>query len=67
MKDGRRTGDPPALEEMRARRAEDVARLDPGVRRLINPHVYHVSLTERLWELKQALIEGTLVGNNPPG
>lgn len=42
----------PALEEIRARRAADLGRLDPGVRRMINPHVYHVSLTERLWALK---------------
>jgi nicotinate phosphoribosyltransferase len=37
-----------------------VARLDPGVRRLINPHIYHVSVTERLWEMKQKLIAGAL-------
>ncbi len=29
---------------------------DAGVRRLLNPHIYHVSLTERLWALKQTLI-----------
>jgi hypothetical protein len=23
----------------------------------LNPHIYHVSLTQRLWELKQRLIE----------
>jgi nicotinate phosphoribosyltransferase len=33
-----------------------VARLDPGVRRLVNPHIYHVSLTERLFALKEALV-----------
>jgi nicotinate phosphoribosyltransferase len=26
------------------------------VRRLLNPHIYHVSLTERLWDVKQQLI-----------
>jgi len=45
------------IEEMRERRQEDVERLDPGVRRLMNPHMYHVSLTERLWDLKQELIQ----------
>ena len=34
-----------------------MARLDPGVRRLVNPHIYHVSLSQRLWDLKQTLIE----------
>jgi nicotinate phosphoribosyltransferase len=33
-----------------------VRRLDPGVRRLMNPHIYHVSLTQALWDLKQELI-----------
>jgi nicotinate phosphoribosyltransferase len=39
-----------------ARRLADLERLDPGVRRLVNPHVYHVSLTTRLARLKQELI-----------
>lgn len=54
---GRRLAEPAPLETMRCRRESDVSLLDPGVRRLLNPHVYHVSLTERLWELKQQLIE----------
>ena len=44
-------------------RVGDVERLDPGVKRIMNPHTYHVSLTQRLWDLKQALIQaakGTL-------
>jgi nicotinate phosphoribosyltransferase len=50
----------PDIEEMRQRRKTDVRRLDPGVRRLMNPHVYHVSLTQRLWDLKQALIRSAM-------
>jgi nicotinate phosphoribosyltransferase len=45
------------IEAARARRRADLERLDPGVRRLVNPHVYHVSLSEELWRLKQRLIE----------
>ena len=48
-----------ALEAARARRRADLERLDLGVRRLVNPHRYHVSLTPRLWRLKQELIERT--------
>jgi nicotinate phosphoribosyltransferase len=48
---------PPSIKEMRERRQADMERLDPGVKRLVNPHIYHVSLTERLWNLKQTLIE----------
>jgi nicotinate phosphoribosyltransferase len=57
LREGRLVYDLPTIEDMRALRTSDVERLDPGVRRLINPHIYHVSLTQRLWELKQALIE----------
>jgi nicotinate phosphoribosyltransferase len=46
----------PSIEEMRAQRQQDLKKLDPGVRRLVNPHVYHVSLTQKLWDLKQELI-----------
>jgi nicotinate phosphoribosyltransferase len=46
----------PPIEAMRENRLADMARLDPGVRRLVTPHIYHVSLTGRLWDLKQDLI-----------
>ncbi len=55
--EGRLAAELPDLEVLRARRAADVARLDAGVRRLVTPHIYHVSLSQRLWELKQALIK----------
>jgi nicotinate phosphoribosyltransferase len=44
------------------RRLADLNRLDPGVRRLVNPHVYHVSLTPALARLKQELISRTSTG-----
>jgi nicotinate phosphoribosyltransferase len=53
---GRRTQPKASLEEMRAWRRADVEALDPGCRRLVNPHIYHVSLSEKLWNLKQQLI-----------
>ena len=56
MKEGRLVYDLPTIEDMRRRRQADVERLDPGVRRLMYPHIYHVSLTERLWQLKRDLI-----------
>jgi nicotinate phosphoribosyltransferase len=49
--------DLPSLEEMRALRDRDLDRLDSGVKRIMNPHIYHVSLTQRLWDLKQELIK----------
>jgi nicotinate phosphoribosyltransferase len=62
LRDGVLVRDLPSTEEMREQRQADVERLDPGVRRIINPHSYHVSLTERLWDLKRALIESAVSG-----
>jgi nicotinate phosphoribosyltransferase len=56
LKEGRVVSDLPTIEDMRDVRRADVERLDAGVKRLVNPHIYHVSLTGRLWDLKQELI-----------
>jgi nicotinate phosphoribosyltransferase len=53
---GKRLFPPLPLEVLQERRRRDVERLDPGVRRLVNPHVYHVSLSERLFALKEELV-----------
>jgi nicotinate phosphoribosyltransferase len=55
--DGRRLDGEPDLETLRKRRRGDLDRLDRGVRRLVNPHIYHVSLTKRMKELQLDLIE----------
>jgi nicotinate phosphoribosyltransferase len=47
----------PSINEIREIRKADVERLDAGVKRLMYPHIYHVSLTQRLWDLKQELIQ----------
>jgi nicotinate phosphoribosyltransferase len=59
-RDGKLAYDLPDIETMRKVRVADVQRLDAGVRRLINPHIYHVSLTQKLWDLKQDLIRSAL-------
>ena len=41
---------------MRERGIADLSRLDPGVRRLVNPHVYHVSLTSEMKQLQKRLV-----------
>jgi nicotinate phosphoribosyltransferase len=56
MRSGKVMVDLPPIEALRQRRLEDVERLDSGIRRLVNPHIYHVSLTQSLWDLKQRLI-----------
>ena len=59
LHDGQLVYEQPTLDEMRERRREDLEHLDPGVKRILNPHIYHVSLSEKLWDLKQRLIEET--------
>jgi len=57
LAEGKRLGPLPSIEELRQRRRADEESLDPGVRRLMNPHIYHVSLSEKLWNLKQRLVD----------
>jgi len=57
IKDGRLVYAFPPIRELQRRREADLERLDPGVRRMMNPHIYHVSLTQRLWDLKMNLIQ----------
>jgi nicotinate phosphoribosyltransferase len=56
MVDGKVVYDWPSMEAMRTIRDHDLQRLDAGVKRIMNPHIYHVSLTNKLWELKQGLL-----------
>jgi nicotinate phosphoribosyltransferase len=57
LREGNLVYDLPDLQGIRNQRNADLERLDPGVRRIMNPHIYHVSLSQRLWDLKQELIE----------
>jgi nicotinate phosphoribosyltransferase len=60
LQEGKLVVDLPDIESMRATRQADVERLDPGVRRIMYPHIYHVSLTQSLWMMKQKLISEAL-------
>ncbi len=53
---GRRVFQLGGVAEAQSRRAADLERLDPGVRRLVNPHIYHVSLSPGLSDLKQKML-----------
>ncbi len=59
FKAGELVYDLPDLASIRSQRTQDLERLDPGIRRLVNPHIYHVSLTQELWSLKNELIRKT--------
>lgn len=57
LKDGKLVYELPTIEQMREQRQADLARLDAGVQRIVNPHIYHVSLTDQLWNLKQEVMK----------
>jgi nicotinate phosphoribosyltransferase len=56
IEDGKVIYEFPSIDSIRNKRDQDIDRLYPGVKRLITPHIYHVSLSQKLWELKQKLI-----------
>jgi nicotinate phosphoribosyltransferase len=65
MKEGRIVGDKPDLAVLQARARRELDRLDDTYKRLINPHLYKVSLSDTLSELKARLIrEGLSRGAN---
>ena len=57
LKDSRFVYDFPSIDQIRRVREKDLSSLDTGVKRLIDPHVYHVSLTQKLWDKKHELIK----------
>ncbi|GHV39366.1 nicotinate phosphoribosyltransferase [Spirochaetia bacterium] len=54
------TGDLPSLAEIRSRVEQELDSLDSSYKRLLNPHVYKVSVTTRLRNLKLDLIKNYL-------
>jgi nicotinate phosphoribosyltransferase len=63
LDEGRLVGELPDIAQTRELRERDVAALNSGVRRLVNPHIYHVSLSDELWALKQELIRSVTNGD----
>jgi nicotinate phosphoribosyltransferase len=60
MTEGRLTGEMPDISTIQARARGELDRLDDTYKRLINPHVYKVSLSDGLSELKSRLIRESL-------
>jgi hypothetical protein len=61
LRDGKLVYELPMIDALRQNRINDLERLDTGVRRLLTPHIYHVSLSKALWDLKQELIRSTMI------
>ena len=60
MRNGEMLTKPPGLSELQARVRTGLTALDDTYKRLINPHVYRVSLSPALKSLKQTLMERSL-------
>lgn len=55
--DGRQVYDPPPLEESRRRAKEQIDSLEPEYKRFSNPHIYKVSLSDKAYRAKKALLD----------
>ncbi|MDR2247848.1 MAG: nicotinate phosphoribosyltransferase [Treponema sp.] len=60
LKDGMPVREEPSLEDIRCLVKEDLARFDQSYKRLLNPHIYKVSITAGVRELKLMLIKNFL-------
>ncbi|WP_202079927.1 nicotinate phosphoribosyltransferase [Caldalkalibacillus salinus] len=67
FKEGKLVYDLPSLDDIQAYTKEQKQRFSPEIRRLVNPHVYHVDLSEPLWELKRDLLSQAKKENNGLG
>ncbi len=56
FKKGELVYDQPELESIVAHREKEMATLWPTFKRMINPHVYHVDLSQELWDLRHNLL-----------
>ncbi|MGD9818170.1 MAG: nicotinate phosphoribosyltransferase [Desulfomonilaceae bacterium] len=55
--EGKQVYTPPPLDEIRARSFEQTDRLEPEFKRFSNPHIYKVSLSEKLYRIKKHLLK----------
>ena len=54
--DGKQVYELPSIEEIRAYAQKELATFWEEYRRLLNPHVYKVDMSDGLYDLKQKLI-----------
>lgn len=60
MKEGTLLEAPPSLQELQRRVQGGLEQFDESYKRLLNPHIYKVSITPLLRELKLSLIKSYL-------
>ncbi|MFW6337716.1 MAG: nicotinate phosphoribosyltransferase [Alkalispirochaetaceae bacterium] len=57
MKEGKRCRELPALQEIQDRTKSQLSSLDETYKRIINPHIYKVSISSKLKGLKQDILQ----------
>jgi nicotinate phosphoribosyltransferase len=57
FRNGRQVYESPTLEETRAHAAREIESLEPEYKRFSNPHIYKVSLSEKVYQTKKALLK----------
>ncbi|MBN1230576.1 MAG: nicotinate phosphoribosyltransferase [Anaerolineales bacterium] len=66
FQNGKLVYDFPTIDQIREQRISDIDKLHSGVNRIIEPHIYHVSLSQKLWELKQNMVSEATIDISPP-
>ena len=55
FKSGKQVYDPPSLKQIRKHAEEEMGRIEAETKRFSNPHIYKVSLSDRLYQIKKDL------------
>ena len=64
IENGKAVGKTPSLKEIKAYAEKQLDSLDYTSKRLLNPHIYKVSLSEKMRDLKQKLIKNKPIFKN---
>jgi len=67
LENGKLTEAQPSLAEIRAKTASDIECFDSTYKRLLNPHIYKVSVTEALRKVKLDIIQKNLTQRDKAG
>jgi nicotinate phosphoribosyltransferase len=54
---GKQVYEPPSLEKVRQRALEEIGSLEPEYKRFSNPHIYKVSLSDKVYQIKKTLLD----------
>lgn len=57
LRQGELVANLPSIHEIQARVVQEIARLTPGIKRFVNPHLYRVGVEAKLHEMKLSLLQ----------